>query len=279
MYSIDVCETDVYVNLKFMKRLFVWAAGVLLLAACHSEEGSSGVGKTEMILSLYTDLSFVKTKAIDVSEYTDVYNYTVELSQGGTVLEAVKFGDMELTKELEPGEYFVRAYYGENVAAGYDKLYVEGSQHFTLAKGDSRQVKFTCVPANAKVNVRFEDSFFEFYSDCKVCFTTRYLSDAFVMTKEDIDKDAFFRVGENEEMTLAFELKDLQGMAVSPSGFSSQKVILQPRDFLTITIKPKLIDVEGGKIDGITVTVDDGVISQDIPVQIPDEFLPAGSVE
>jgi hypothetical protein len=40
-----------------------------------------------------------------------------------------------------------------------------------------------------------------------------------------------------------------------------------------------LIDVEGGKIDGITVTVDDGVISQDIPVQIPDEFLPGREIE
>lgn len=262
-----------------MRRLFVWAAGVLLLAACHSEEGNRGTEKARMSLSLYADLSFTKTKTVDASEYSDVNNYMVELSKGGTVLESVRYGEMELTQELEPGEYFIRAYYGENVAVGYDKLYVEGSQHFTLVKGDNRQVKFTCVPANAKVNIRFEELFFEFYSDCKVLFSTRYLPSAFVMTKEDADKDAFFRVGENEEMTLAFELKDLQGVSVNPSGFGSQKITLQPRDFLTITIKPKLIDVEGGKIDGITVTVDDGVISQDIPVQIPDEFLPGREIE
>ena len=76
---------------------------------------------------------------------------------------------------------------------GYDKLYVEGSQTFNLVKGDNREVKFTCVPANVKVNIKFEDNFFEFYSDCKVNLSTRHLSVPFVMAKEDVDKDAFFK--------------------------------------------------------------------------------------
>lgn len=164
--------------------------------------------------------------------------------------------------------------------AGYDKLYVEGSQTFNLVKGDNREVKFTCVPANVKVNIKFEDNFFEFYSDCKVNLNTRYLSAPFVMAKEDAGKDAFFKAdASGETLTLTFDLKDKQGVTVSPENFGSQTVSIKPRDFLTITIKPKMIDVEGGKIDGITVTVDDSVTIQELPIEIPDEFLPGGNTE
>lgn len=33
-----------------------------------------------------------------------------------------------------------------------------------------------------------------------------------------------------------------------------------------------MIDVEGGKIDGITVTIDDSVTIQEYPIEIPDDF-------
>ena len=236
--------------------------GIILLAACHSESDFSGEGTAEVSLCLLADPSFVKTKAIDVLAYQNVDNY------------------MELAKKLEPGNYSIRAYYGENVAAGYDKLYVEGSQTFNLVKGDNREVKFTCVPANVKVNIKFEDNFFEFYSDCKVNLSTRHLSVPFVMAKEDVDKDAFFKAdAAGETLTLTFDLKDKQGVTVSPENFGEQVVSIKPRDFLTITIKPKMIDVEGGKIDGITVTIDDSVTIQEYPIEIPDEFLPGEDTE
>ena len=95
---------------------------IILLAACHSESDFSGEGTAEVSLCLLADPSFVKTKAIDVLAYQNVDNYTVELSKDGTIFETVKYGDMELAKKLEPGNYSIRAYYGENVAAGYDKL-------------------------------------------------------------------------------------------------------------------------------------------------------------
>ena len=254
--------------------------GIMLLAACHSESDFSGEGTAEVSLCLLADPSFVKTKAIDVLAYQNVDNYTVELSKDGTIFETVKYGDMELAKKLEPGNYSIRAYYGENVAAGYDKLYVEGSQTFNLVKGDNREVKFTRVPANVKVNIKFEDNFFEFYSDCKVNLSTRHLSVPFVMAKEDVDKDAFFRAdAAGETLTLTFDLKDKQGVTVSPENFGEQEVSIKPRDFLTITIKPKMIDVEGGKIDGITVTIDDSVTIQECPIEIPDEFLPGEDTE
>lgn len=93
-------------------------------------------------------------------------------------------------------------------------------------------------------------------------------------------KDAFFKAdAAGETLTLTFDLKDKQGVTVSPENFGEQVVSIKPRDFLTITIKPKMIDVEGGKIDGITVTIDDSVTIQEYPIEIPDEFLPGEDTE
>ena len=100
------------------------------------------------------------------------------------------------------------------------------------------------------------------------------------MAKEDVDKDAFFKAdAAGETLTLTFDLKDKQGVTVSPENFGEQVVSIKPRDFRTITIKPKMIDVEGGKIDGITVTIDDSVTIQEYPIEIPDEFLPGEDTE
>lgn len=263
-----------------MKKLYVMAIGILLMVSCHSEGNIAGEEKGTFSLDLSTNPTFVKSKAVDVSVYQNVNNYTVELSKDGKVIESEQFGDMELEKKLEPGNYSIRAFYGENVPVGYDKLYVEGSSDFVLVKGDNRQVKLTCIPANVKVNVVYTDDFFDYYSECKVNLYTKHLDVPFVMSEEDVGKEAFFMAdATGETLTITFALKDMQGVNVSPKDFGTQTVIVRPRDFLTITIKPKLINIDGGKIDGITVTIDGSVTSQDIPILIPDEYLPGENTE
>jgi len=77
---------------------------------------------------------------------------------------------------------------------------------------------------------------------------------------------------------LTFALKDKNGITVTPANFGAQTVTIKPRDFLTITVKPKLIDIEGGKISGITVTIDNGVQEENIDVTLPDEFMPGEDI-
>lgn len=266
--------------MKFMSKLYVMAFGIMLMAACHSESDISDEEKGTFSLDISADSSFARTKAVDQSAYLNVDNYTVELSKNGTVVETFKFGDMELEKKLEPGNYSIRAFYGENVPVGYDKLYVEGSADFNLVKGDNRMVQLACIPANVKVKIKFEDNFFDYYSECKVNLKTKYLNEPFVMSQEDVGKDAFFKADvSGEPLTITFGLKDKQGVSVSPKDFGAQTITINPRDFLTITIKPKLINIEGGKIEGITVTIDGSVTTEDIPVLLPDEFLPGEDTE
>lgn len=252
----------------------------LFFVACESSEGNdSSMGKGKMMIDLNSDVSYAskgsKARAMDLTPYKDVTKYTVELKDAsGNILQSKLYSEMELTQEVTPGTYTVRAYYGENVNIGYDKLYMEGSQTFSVVKGDNKTVSFACIPANVKVNLKFSDDFSTYYSDCTVGLKTQYLTEAFHMSKTDVDKDLFLKANIGETLTLTFDLKDKSGVSVSPANFGTQTVTIKPRDFLTITVKPKLVDIEGGQISGITVTIDNGVQEENIDVILPDEFLP-----
>ncbi|MEY8706328.1 DUF4493 domain-containing protein [Bacteroides faecichinchillae] len=256
----------------------------LFFIACESSEGNdASAAKGKMMIDLNSDVSYAskgsKARAMDLTPYKNVANYTVELKDAsGNVLQSKLYSEMELTQEVTPGTYTVRAYYGENVNAGYDKLYMEGAQTITVVKGDNKTVSFACTPANVKVNLKYSDDFYTFYSDCTVGLKTQYLTEAFEMSQADVDKDLFLKAVGNENLSLTFALKDKNGITVTPANFGAQTVTIKPRDFLTITVKPKLIDIEGGKISGITVTIDNGVQEENIDVTLPDEFMPGEDI-
>ena len=107
------------------------------------------------MINLAADLSY--TRAIDESTYSDVNNYRVSLYKGETaIFQNQLYSDLELTQEVDFGEtYTLTAFYGEDVAAGYDKLYVKGSETFSVAQGDTRMITLVCRPANAKFRVAY----------------------------------------------------------------------------------------------------------------------------
>lgn len=271
-----------------MKKNFIWCivfASLLSFVACESGENASSPEKGKVMVDLSSDVSYpakgAKTKALDLTSYADVNNYTVEiLNEGGSVIQSKLYGEMDLVQDITPGTYTIKAFYGENVPGGFDKLYVEGSQLFTVSSGDTKKVTFVCTPANAKVKIVYSEDFFNFYSDCTVGLKTKHLTSPFEMAKEDKDKDLFLKTdASGETLTVTFDLKDLKGISIIPENFEAQTVQVNPRDFLTITIKPKLTEIEGGKISGITVTVDDGLKEEIIDVLIPDDFLPSNDSE
>ncbi len=271
-----------------MKKNVVWyAAFVLLLGlvACGKEEQIASQERGKVMVDLVSDPSFpVKGpvgRAVDLPSYANVNNYTVEIVDGnGTVIQSKLYSEMDLVQEVVPGTYTIKAFYGENLPAAYEKMYVAGEQLFTVAKGDTKKVSFVCKPANTKVKIDYSDDFFNFYSDCTVGLKTKHINTPFLMAKGDRYKELFLKSDAAGEMlTLTFDLKDLKGVSVTPDNFGAQTVTIKPRDFLTISIKPKLIDVDGGKITGITVTVDNGVTEEMIDVLIPDNFLPGEDTE
>lgn len=94
------------------------------------------------MVDLSTNLSY--SRAVDESAYRNVNNYKVSLYKGEEPVYTDKlYGDLELEQSVDFGvPYTLTAYYGEDVAAGYDKLYVKGSQTFTVSQGDKKLFLF-----------------------------------------------------------------------------------------------------------------------------------------
>lgn len=129
-----------------MKNYLKLLSSIVLLAfigSCSSEDGKESVsGQGSIMVDLSTNLSY--SRAVDESAYRNVNNYKVSLYKGEEPVYTDKlYGDLELEQSVDFGvPYTLTAYYGEDVAAGYDKLYVKGSQTFTVSQGDKKLFLF-----------------------------------------------------------------------------------------------------------------------------------------
>lgn len=251
------------------------------LGSCSSEEGKESVtGQGRIMVDLSTDLSY--SRSVDESAYRNVNNYKVSLYKGEEPVYTDKlYGDLELEQSVDFGvPYTLTAYYGEDVAAGYDKLYVKGSQTFTVSQGDKKTVSILCKPANARITLVYKgnddnDAFEDYFQDCTVTVKTDYMDEAWTMNKSNEGQQLYLKTGdEGTNATLSFSLIDKNGEPVSVDGFDTSKVIdLKPCYSYTLTIKPNKTDIPEGKV-GLDITVVDDVTNEDVTVNIPGDYIP-----
>ena len=251
------------------------------LGSCSNEEGKeSFTGQVRIMVDLSTDLSY--SRSVDESAYRNVNNYKVSLYKGEEPVYTDKlYGDLELEQSVDFGvPYTLTAYYGEDVAAGYDKLYVKGSQTFTVSQGDKKTVSILCKPANARITLVYKgnddnDAFEDYFQDCTVTVKTDYMDEAWTMNKSNEGQQLYLKTGdEGTNATLSFSLIDKNGEPVSVDGFDTSKVIdLKPCYSYTLTIKPNKTDIPGGKV-GLDITVVDDVTNEDVTVNIPGDYIP-----
>lgn len=267
--------------MKMKNYLKVFFSLVLLisLGSCTSEKEENVSGQGSIMIDLSTDLSY--SRSIDEGAYQDVNNYKVSLYKGEEAVYTDKpYGELDVTQKVDFGvSYTLTAYYGEDVAAGYDKLYVKGSQTFSVSQGDTKTVSVLCKPANARLAVVYKgndesDTFEDYFQDCSVTIKTDYMDEAWTMNKSNVGQQLYLKTGdEGTKAMLSFSLTDKNGEPVTVEGFEATKEInLQPCYSYTLTIKPNHTDIAGGKF-GLTITVDDGVTEEDVTVEIPGEYI------
>ena len=267
-----------------MKNYLKLLSSIVLLAflgSCSSEDGKESVsGQGSIMVDLSTNLSY--SRAVDESAYQNVKNYKVSLYKGEEpVYTDQLYGDLDVEQKVDFGvSYTLTAYYGEDVAAGYDKLYVKGSESFTVSQGDKKTVSIVCKPANARITLVYKgngdnDAFEDYFQDCTVTVKTDYMNEAWTMNKSNEGQQLYLKTGdEGTNATLSFSLIDKNGEPVSVDGFDTSKVIdLKPCYSYTLTIKPNKTNIAGGKL-GLTITVDDGVTEEDVTVNIPGDYIP-----
>ena len=255
-----------------------------LTVSCSSEDeavSQGASGQASIMIDLSSDLSY--SRAIDESEYMNTQKYEVSMYKGDEpVFENTLYKDLELTQKVDFNtNYTLTAEYGEDVAYGYDKLYVKGSQTFSVPQGDTKEVSILCKPANAKLILKYaglgdSDKFEDYFQDCQVSVKTQYMDNAFSMAKADAGKELYLKTGdEGTEVNLSFTITDLEGetATIESEDFETTKTItLKPGVAYTLTIKPNQVDVDGGKL-GMDITVDDGVTEEDVTITVPGDFL------
>ena len=255
-----------------------------LTVSCSSEDeavSQGASGQASIMIDLSSDLSY--SRAIDESEYMNTQNYEVSMYKGDEpVFENTLYKELELTQKVDFNtNYTLTAEYGEDVAYGYDKLYVKGSQTFSVPQGDTKEVSILCKPANAKLILKYaglgdSDKFEDYFQDCQVSVKTQYMDNAFSMAKADAGKELYLKTGdEGTEVNLSFTITDLEGetATIESEDFETTKTIkLKPGVAYTLTIKPNQVDVDGGKL-GMDITVDGGVTEEDVTITVPGDFL------
>jgi len=274
--------------MRKMKKYVVMFCALLAMGAltvsCSSEDeavSQGASGQASIMIDLSSDLSY--SRAIDESEYMNTQKYEVSMYKGDEpVFENTLYKDLELTQKVDFNtNYTLTAEYGEDVAYGYDKLYVKGSQTFSVPQGDTKEVSILCKPANAKLILKYaglgdSDKFEDYFQDCQVSVKTQYMDEAFSMAKADAGKELYLKTGdEGTEVNLSFTITDLEGetATIESEDFETTKTItLKPGVAYTLTIKPNQVDVDGGKL-GMDITVDDGVTEEDVTITVPGDFL------
>lgn len=270
-----------------MKKLFysiLFVSSMCFMTSCTKSDDSSSSDKTQIVVDLKSDMSFKSStggaqavsRSIDEAAYSDITNYTVKLTKAdtGEEINTAVYKDWALAYEVTPGQqYKLEAYYGESSPASYDKLYVYGSETFSVQAGSTKKIGFQCKPQAIKVNVVYSDDFSKYFSDCIVSIKTKHMDAPWTMGVAEVGQDLYLQSDAQEEVELAFDIKDKDGDSVSPEGFTNTKLVtVSSQTLLKINISPEVTEVEGGEF-GINISVNTDVIDEDVNIEIPSDIF------
>ena len=256
---------------KLLLGAFCCLAG--LLSACAGDDegltpGATGEGT--LALNVQAQTSF-QTKALDEAEYKDIDNYTVELYSGSELYRSWTPNEaLPTTLKVPAGTYTLKAYYGEDVAASTEKMYVEGTSDPVTVSGDDTEqqtLSVTCEPTCAKVTVQFAPEMDDYFSDYSIDFHTIALGSSTFTWAKDATDPVYLKVNENETITAQIAL------VKSSDGTRStleKTYTLSPNTGKTIKVSP--IANATGDV-GISITIDDSTHDTEIDIEIPQEWI------
>lgn len=256
--------------------LFIGA--LIFSASCSKTDDGSVSEKAQIMVDLKSNLTFVgenaskavASRAVDEVAYKDVNNYTVTLfkNQTGENVHSAKYSEWGLKYQIEPKvEYRIDAVYGNpEFKASYDELYMFGSTTFQLNEGETKTISFQCKPKAAKVKMVLSEDFDTYFRECSISIKTKHLTEPFVMTLADKDKELYIYETDEDNVDLAFSFVDRNGKSAT----QSKTVAVTPQTFLKINMSPNITEIAGGKF-GLDITVDTSVTDENINIVVPND--------
>lgn len=257
-----------------MRRMLFWAGlaigCVMGQSSCSSDkEISQEKSKGVLTLALDAHVSYpgnVKTKALSESDYTHVDDYTVQISQGETVIKTYTYSQMPALVLLDEGLYKLKAFMGnDQVPASTDEMYVEGEAEFTIEKDKQAEAEVICRPVSAKVTLDFDEATQKLFKDFSVSFETGKTSGPFVLTGDKLTTPVYFKTGDEETLKVVIKMTQISN---SKEVVSTNTYKITPRKALNMHVK-----TEGNGQLILSVRIDDTVIERPIDIIVPDPIV------
>ena len=262
-----------------MKKFLYSVIVLLSISSCSNNEHTENKGSSKVRLDIVTNPTYATTSrqtraggSTAIARYENSDNYAVKIYSDTKIAYEGLAKDMPIEMEMDLGSYKMQASLGTDVNAAFDSLYVYGEKQFEVAAGISTEAQVSCIPANVRVNVSYDKTLDQYYSDPRISFTTSNQTTPFAFAVADSTKDLYFKANKRDDkMQISLRMKNIDGAEI-PAIELEQPI--KPREFLNIKVTPKLIDVEGGVISGITININDQTIDKDTTILIPGDMLP-----
>ena len=266
-------------------------SAIALLSSCNEREfdvkpsdGQDNAKMGKLVLDLTADASFSEqTRALNESDYTNTANYTVQLLKGGEVEKECLYSQIEdvFPKELEPGDYTIKAFFGSDVPYSRNEFRVEGHSDFNVGKGTESRVSVNCFPTCGKLTVVFDESMPTYYDAYNVSYSgaTAFSGGFVAWGKNDVDP-LYVKVAEDgEELTYTIRVTAKEEYAhvdadgnKQTSGQVTGKFTLTRNHGHKLTVKPNYIPTSEGGLS-IEVTIDDTVNEHKETIVVPVNWL------
>ncbi len=244
--------------------------GGWLLTACTADDELRQIseGKGYVKLALNTNTGF-QTKAVDESYYNQKENYTVTITKSGesVPVQQWKYSEIPAFTELANGTYTLSAICGDSTKTHYtDDLCVLGSKSFTV-KNDSVKVQVDCKPNSARVSIAFDTKMDEYFSAYEVDIKTAALNGAAYPWEKTTTGPVYFRVKQNENVTMTIKLTPKSGVSAETSIVKTYT--LSPADAMKLTLTP----VSGSGSLTITIEINETVIEHPVDILVPSDWV------
>lgn len=255
--------------MRFAMKILVAAVPALMSAlSCSRTELSLLASRGEGLLTLSCNVD-QEVLAVTRAGEEPVLAVTVSETETGKVVRTVE-DHRTLADEpmvLPEGKYTVLAYAGDNIQAGFDSPYYEGTTEVTVEAGAEAQAELTAAIANVKVSVSRSETVTQSFTSFSVTVSNGQSHGSLEYAGETLSSEGYFPCTGTLSWVLSITSSDGRSYTLSDD---IQDV--QPKEHYNIHFDVDgevFVDKGGLSSSSIKVTIDSRVNESEHTVTIP----------
>lgn len=243
-----------------MKRLTAVPTVLLLLllaSGCSKDRDEPrGNGTLNIRLEMDDRIDLVATQACNTKAGPDLGTFTLEVTQGETVVHKIPTlgANTSPSLTLEAGDYTVSAYSQPFAAPAFDTPVYGASQLLTITAGATKDVALECTQTNAGVKINYSDDFKAQHTS----YSTRIVHSTGTLdfSGSDAGRTGYFPTG-YVDLIVTADGKEY-----------TQAIQLKARRLYTITVKDANVPVTSGHAN-ISISVSTDVTNENVEITFP----------